>query len=185
MVRRLVRLARIRPGAYLFAIATHNGDPGYCHYRIDAILRRKGHRLSAGFEVRMPGNCIAPRDSTCSEPEIRKRLESLKDEEAETILGEYNAQNATSRTSAVDYIRSVLAGGRHHILPTSANAAEMSKPTGLPSLRRSIDRSQWDRMTITTDIELHVRRPLSREQNRQLERLILYARELFEEEEQS
>jgi DNA-binding transcriptional MerR regulator len=117
--------------------------------------------------------------------EIRKRLESLNDEEAETILGEYDAQNATPRFSAVNYIRSVLAGSRTHNLPASARAAEMSKPSDLPQHRRSIDRSQWDRMTITTDIELHVRRPLSREQNRQLERLILYARELFEEKEPS
>ena len=114
--------------------------------------------------------------------EIRKRLESLNDEEAETVLGEYDSQRATSRTSAVDYIRSVLAGGRYQNLPSSANAAEMTKPAGLLPLRRSIDRSQWDRITLATDIELHVRRPLSREQNRQLERLILYARELFEEE---
>ena len=116
---------------------------------------------------------------------IRKRLESLNDTETETLLGEYDAQNAPSRTSAVDYIRSVLAGGRRHNSPVPSTVADMSTPAGLPPPRRSLDRSQWDRMTITRDIELHVRRPLTREQNRQLDRLILYARELFEEGESS
>ena len=33
-------------------------------------------------------------------------------------------------------------------------------------------RSQWDRITLAPDIELHVRRPLAREDNRRLERLL-------------
>jgi hypothetical protein len=43
-------------------------------------------------------------------------------------------------------------------------------------------RSQWDRVTLAPDVELHVRRPLSREQNRQVERLIEAARDIFEED---
>jgi DNA-binding transcriptional MerR regulator len=42
------------------------------------------------------------------------------------------------------------------------------------------DRSQWDRVALTPDIELHVRRPLSRLQNKQVDRLIAIARELLE-----
>lgn len=42
-------------------------------------------------------------------------------------------------------------------------------------------RSQWDRIALAPDIELHVRRPLSREQNRLVERLVDAARRLFEE----
>jgi DNA-binding transcriptional MerR regulator len=43
-------------------------------------------------------------------------------------------------------------------------------------------RSQWDRVTLTPDIELNIRRPLSRQQNKRVERLIAIARELLEEE---
>lgn len=43
-------------------------------------------------------------------------------------------------------------------------------------------RSQWDRVTLAPDIELHIRRPLSRRQNKQVDRLIAIARELLEED---
>ncbi len=44
------------------------------------------------------------------------------------------------------------------------------------------DRSTWERLSITPDVELHVRRPLDRRGNKRVERLIRIARELFEEE---
>ena len=43
-------------------------------------------------------------------------------------------------------------------------------------------RSQWERVAITSDIELHVRRPLSRRDNRLVERLVAFARQLQEEQ---
>jgi hypothetical protein len=45
-----------------------------------------------------------------------------------------------------------------------------------------MERSQWDRMTLTPDIELHVRRPLSRSGNKMVEKLLDYARRLLEED---
>jgi hypothetical protein len=42
-------------------------------------------------------------------------------------------------------------------------------------------RSQWDRIILSTDVELHVRRPLTREQNKQVERLLDAARDIFQE----
>jgi hypothetical protein len=44
------------------------------------------------------------------------------------------------------------------------------------------ERSQWERISLTPDLELHVRRPLSRPQNRQLARLVQLAREILEED---
>jgi DNA-binding transcriptional MerR regulator len=44
------------------------------------------------------------------------------------------------------------------------------------------ERSQWERISLTPDLELHVRRPLSRLQNRQLARLLQLAREILDEE---
>jgi DNA-binding transcriptional MerR regulator len=52
-----------------------------------------------------------------------------------------------------------------------------SKPT--PSVG---DRSQWERIVVGPDIELHVRRPLSKPANRTVERLIAFARQLQEEQ---
>ncbi|MEO7665061.1 MAG: MerR family transcriptional regulator [Candidatus Limnocylindrales bacterium] len=44
------------------------------------------------------------------------------------------------------------------------------------------ERSQWDRIAISDDIELHVRRPLSRLDHRRVERLITIARQVLGEE---
>ncbi len=43
-------------------------------------------------------------------------------------------------------------------------------------------RSQWEHIALAPDIELHVRRPLSRIQNRRVERLLAIARALLEED---
>jgi hypothetical protein len=40
-------------------------------------------------------------------------------------------------------------------------------------------RSQWDRIALTPDVELHVRRPLSRPDNKRVERLIAVARQIL------
>ena len=44
------------------------------------------------------------------------------------------------------------------------------------------ERSQWERIALTDDVELHIRRPLSRDANRRVERLLEQARRIFEEE---
>jgi DNA-binding transcriptional MerR regulator len=44
-------------------------------------------------------------------------------------------------------------------------------------------RSQWERVSLTPDIELHIRRPLSRLENKRVERLITIAREVLREDE--
>ena len=44
------------------------------------------------------------------------------------------------------------------------------------------DRSQWERIVLAPDVELHIRRPLPRAQNKQVDRLVTIARELLEED---
>jgi hypothetical protein len=43
-------------------------------------------------------------------------------------------------------------------------------------------RSQWERVALDPDVELHVRRPLSRHQNRAVERLVAFGRHVLEED---
>ena len=90
-----------------------------------------------------------------------------------------------------------IAGLRPH--PRASEAAaiyERNAPgTGgaripAPSVERSAHaggatshRSQWDRIELAPDIELHVRRPLSRLLNRRVDRLIARAREILTEDE--
>lgn len=60
----------------------------------------------------------------------------------------------------------------------SAAAPEPAEPTTTTTEQRS----QWDRIGLTPNIEIHVRRPLSRLENRRVERLITIARQLLREE---
>lgn len=128
---------------------------------------------------------------------IRERLALLSDGEVELLLNEPPAARS-SATSAVDYIQQVLRnapGARTGGTLASKASAEppLSNQQIMARLRSASatvdsrlvwDRSQWDRIAITADLELHVRRPLSREQNRKLERLIKAARQIFEEDQE-
>ena len=57
--------------------------------------------------------------------------------------------------------------------------------TQSPAIQPSVSqpgRSQWERVSLDPDIELHVRRPLSRHQNRAVERVVAFARQVLEED---
>lgn len=89
IVRRLIRRMEFPARTYLFAIATHNGDPGHSHFTVDKLLRKKGNHLQAGFAVLMPGNSITPYDSTSSEEEGLRRMRAAVtsiDEIADNVI---------------------------------------------------------------------------------------------------
>jgi hypothetical protein len=50
-----------------------------------------------------------------------------------------------------------------------------------PSSRPVHDRSTWERLVISPDVELHVRRPLDRTTNKRVDQLERIARELFDD----
>jgi DNA-binding transcriptional MerR regulator len=67
--------------------------------------------------------------------------------------------------------------------PDSSPPPATVVPPLLPSPSpRGTGRSTWERISITPDVEIHVRRPLDRRTNRQLDQLLHRARELFEED---
>ena len=133
---------------------------------------------------------------------IRSALESLDDAGVERLLSTLQAEpdqetfqlGPAMSAPAVEYIRGVLEGrsslpatparfaslplGRH--LPHVAESNPSAPPPGPPSAQMT--RSQWERLPLSSDVELHIRRPLSRHQNKQVDRLITFATELFEED---
>ena len=138
--------------------------------------------------------------------EIRRRLEGLGAAEIARLAEETAAR---PRSSARDYIRRALSepgeklkgtgsgergagSGTPELFSLHVAAAMAPPPSGAPSglgasLREPVKprppgRSQWERITLAPDVELHLRRPLSREQNRQVERLMEAARVIFEED---
>lgn len=130
--------------------------------------------------------------------EIRARLAALDDsavlELVETVPAEAHPG------SAAEYIRSVLAGPRlaRRVaedappglqLPGVDRYSSAPPPGAMPAAPMKpapetppADRSQWDRVVLVPDVELHVRRPLTRHLNKRVERLIAIARELLEED---
>jgi DNA-binding transcriptional MerR regulator len=119
--------------------------------------------------------------------EIAKRLKGLSDGQVSALLAETQARARAPRGSALDYIRGVLTNDassrgvdRHAALRQSSSVS--SSTLAGEQTPASPVRSQWDRFSLTDGIEVHVRRPLARTQQRQLDRLIAAARDIFEQE---
>jgi DNA-binding transcriptional MerR regulator len=97
--------------------------------------------------------------------EIRRRLTNLDDESVLSLV-----RSPARAGSAADYARSVLGqSARPGKGPTTAVAAP-SKPAF------ASDRSTWERIVLSPDVELHIRRPLTREDNRRIEQVLEFAR---------
>lgn len=123
--------------------------------------------------------------------EIRKQLETMSADEIEAAV---TSPAASAPDSALDYLDQLLGGRVDHATSLAAMAAP-PPPASMPALKRSlaieppeaerspaIDRSQWDRIQLDPDVELHVRRPLSRIQNKRVERLVELARQILKED---
>jgi len=129
--------------------------------------------------------------------EIRSRLAALDDVTVAALVAATPAEPAPG--SAIDYIRGVLGGDgpveqMPLIPPVPASpahrtlaaydlpASNPAEPGGSGSSSPAPDRSQWDRILLAPDVELHVRRPLARLAHKRVERLIQIAKELLEED---
>ena len=109
--------------------------------------------------------------------DIRERLQNLSDEEVHEALEE-GPRRKVERESAMDYVRSVLSSQEPHSRSYLSRALSRSAHRSTDHLLRST----WEHYSLTPDIEIHVRRPLSSEQNRKLARLVELARSIFEED---
>lgn len=93
---------------------------------------------------------------------------------------------AAAPSAAIDYIRGVLGRPAAPVAPAQVaplpNMAPPQPPPPPAQTQTEPDRSQWDRVQINPDIELHLRRPMTRGDNKRVYRLIEYARQLFEED---
>ena len=107
--------------------------------------------------------------------EIRQRLERLTDTDVDDLLRV--ASPKTRETPALNYIRGVLAGEGPRALSAAAGSLSESLPTLNDVIRPQASRSTWERISLTPDIELHVRRPLARRESRLLDRLLEFAQE--------
>jgi DNA-binding transcriptional MerR regulator len=122
--------------------------------------------------------------------EIRKRLATMTPDEIEAIVA---SEPEPAPDSALDYLDHLL-GDRaarevqpvflmRSVAPSREWDEPPSPPASTPSAPpQTIERSQWDRIQLDPDVELHVRRPLSRIQNKRVERLVELARQILQED---
>lgn len=114
--------------------------------------------------------------------EIRKVLDGLGDE---AILQAEPDPEPPPTDSALDYLRRVSGGHRVSEAPLAlaypSTPPPMPAPVAPPDDVR-LERSQWERIDLAPDVELHVRRPLARPMAKRVDRLIAIARDLLEED---
>ena len=117
--------------------------------------------------------------------EIAKRLSGIPDEELEQLLaGGVGAMQQKGRGSAADYAAAALSSRG---MFTSAlqqrlaghSATRSQKVPAATTSQRAGARAHWERITLSDGVEIHVRRPMNREENRLLERLLEEAERIF------
>jgi len=81
-----------------------------------------------------------------------------------------------SRTVMPPVVPSVMREERTLMVPPAASEIQ---PGTTPA---TLERSQWERIALAPDVELHIRRPLTRIQQKGIDRLVTIARELLEED---
>ncbi|MFN2317927.1 MAG: MerR family transcriptional regulator [Gemmatimonadales bacterium] len=101
--------------------------------------------------------------------EIRRRLDGLDDAGVEQAVAELHRP----RESAAEYARALL--------HPNVMAQKFSYAVQYP--QRS--RATWERIEIAPDIELHVRRPLSRYENKKLEQAVEHLTRFLNDEDTS
>ena len=154
-------------------------------YRIlRGVGRGSGARYSQHFRDRaMLAQRLRTENVTLGE--IAKRLSGIPDEELEQILaGGVGAMQQKGRGSAADYAAAALSSRgmftsalQQHMAGHSATRSQQA-PTATTSQRAGA-RVHWERITLSDGVEIHVRRPMNREENRLLERLLEEAERIF------
>jgi DNA-binding transcriptional MerR regulator len=114
--------------------------------------------------------------------EIRRRLDDLDEDQIRDLAGEDAAPPPSD--SALEYLRTVLTSPASTRVAESVSRpyASMPAPSAPAVPTQPSERSQWERIVLAPDIELHIRRPLQRAQTKQVDRLVTIARELLEED---
>jgi DNA-binding transcriptional MerR regulator len=124
--------------------------------------------------------------------DIRRQLASLDDAAVLAIAAE--PAPAPPADSALDYIRRVTSTShrtgesapryQRAFLATASfdEAPEPTAPPPAPDQATRLERSQWERLSLAPDVELHVRRPLPRSTAKRVDRLIEIARDLLSED---
>ena len=107
--------------------------------------------------------------------EIRQRIAGLSSHEVASML----VEQPTAPSSAKAYLADILSG---RSAGTSSPAVTHHRAVSPVADHYPREREQWDRMRLAEDVELHVRRPVTRDMNRRIERLLETARRILHDD---
>jgi DNA-binding transcriptional MerR regulator len=117
--------------------------------------------------------------------DIGSRMAGMDDAAVDAAL----ADQSGPADSALEYIRRLRAG---HVGPASGTPARPAAALAVPApataqpgagtATSTTQRTQWERVALSDNVELHIRRPLGRLDNKRVERLIRIGREILEED---
>jgi DNA-binding transcriptional MerR regulator len=117
--------------------------------------------------------------------EIAKRLKGFTDAQVGALLEERRQRKTPARGSALEYVRNVLQAAEtprlFEVHSTPATVARLAS-TRPEAATIEPSRSQWERFVLADGVELHVRRPLTRGEQRRLDQVLSAARQIFDDE---
>lgn len=118
--------------------------------------------------------------------EIGGRLQGLDDEAVEVALDRDAVSPEDSALDYIDRLRGAPALARMESNEITPNRSRSIGPRdvdpGSPDPRIIGEiRTRWERVPLADDVELHVRLPVGRQKQKQIERLIRLGREMLEE----
>jgi DNA-binding transcriptional MerR regulator len=118
------------------------------------------------------------RDEHLPLAEVANRLRGVPDQELEQLLNGTPAPSGrASKGSAADYAAAVL-----NSRGVTVSLFERAKPVfqqSLPIRKQPLARAAWERIPLSDAIEVHARRPMTREENRLLDDLLKEAERIF------
>ena len=116
--------------------------------------------------------------------EIRRQLASLTDDQVGQALATGTPSSARTTNSALDYIESLKSRAGLKRRAPHASRPTMDAVASLTAepVHSLVRHSQWERIVLNDDLELHIRRPLSRERNRFVEKLLAFVKQMTQEE---
>jgi len=118
------------------------------------------------------------RDEHLPLAEVANRLRGVPDEELERLLiGSPAPSGRPSKGSAADYAAAVL-----NSRGVTVSLFERAKPVlqqSMPIRKQPLARAAWERIPLSDAIEVHARRPMTREENRLLDDLLKEAERIF------
>jgi DNA-binding transcriptional MerR regulator len=124
--------------------------------------------------------------------DIRRQLAALDDAAVLAIAAD--PATAPPADSALDYIRRITSPAHqaserkarflraYEPLPDLSQAPMPAAPPPAADQAPRLERSQWERVDLAPDIELHIRRPLPRSTAKRVDRLVEMARDLLSED---